>query len=60
LKKGAEMSRPFHLTFQIRHFFLILVLFQSDSSFKNVLEFGYYEVQRETFLSSAKLLLFNF
>jgi len=54
------MSRPFHLTFQIRHFFLILVLFQSDSSFKNVLEFGYYEVQRETFLSSAKLLLFNF
>lgn len=47
------MSRAFF-------FFLILVLIQADSSFKNVLEFGCYEVQWETFLSSAKLPLFNF
>lgn len=52
-EKVIEMSRAFF-------FFLILVLIQADSSFKNVLEFGCYEVQWETFLSSAKLPLFNF
>lgn len=52
-EKVIEMSRAFF-------FFLILVLIQADSSFKNVLEFGYYEVQWETFLFSAKLPLFNF
>lgn len=56
LKKAQKC--PHHFTWHFKHFFfLILVLIQADSSFKNVLKFGYYEVQWQTFLSSAKLPL---